>query len=299
MAIGSLVHSGLENWGRNRRPGIAPEVIAEIGPSPEALVLAGQMVQTYINRFPNENFVDERTETPMLFEIPGISTKGFALVDNFFYNPCLCEIESGVGDEILAIQQGWWIREYKTKDAQKPRGVYQQAWQTNMQADFQIHALSKKVGQPVQGIFVCVLERPRLYIPHRKCKGCGEMLELATYLPTGTGDHACPLCGNQQKLKPYAPKIERRPDVYRFAVTRTKEQLDVSMGQILQVAMLMEEWKAERIIIPPNKEACVVFNNVCEYFDNHTYDKQTSEDVNMMKKDTTKYARLQEMVQIV
>jgi hypothetical protein len=292
LAIGSLTHSGLENWAKSKQPRIDPAVVAEIGPSPEALALATSLVQTYVSRFPDENFQFEHTEEPMLFELANTPRTGFALVDNFFYNPAPCEINNGVEGETFALEPGWWIREYKTKDVSRSRPQFAQSWAVNMQADFQMHALARRVGEPVRGIFVCVLEKPRVYTPQRKCKGCNEMLELALYLPTGDG-HACPLCGAVQKLTPYKPKIERRPDVYRMRVTRTPTQLEESLRQMALVAAEMDKMLEQPALRPMNKEACLSFGSPCDYFNNHTYAVPTVGDPLMRVRDTTKYARLE------
>jgi hypothetical protein len=305
LALGSLVHAGLEGWGNSRSVGIPETTVAEIGPSPETLQVALGMVAAYARKFPSEEFPTELTETPVTFPLPVYGIEGFALIDNYFEVRTPTVIDVGLSGEQFVLEPGWWIREYKTKDEAKPRDTYAAGWACNMQANFQLLGLRNRLpGEKVNGLFVCVLEKPRVYIPKRKCKGCGETIELSLFYSTGEG-HACPLCGHKQLVTPYKPKASRaEPQIYRLKVQRTEDQLATAKREITQVAEAMQEarqtgYGLDGVDSPPSREICVWGNSVCEFFDNHTYNRPTDGDPSFVKRDTHAYMRQEKLIQIL
>lgn len=303
LTFGSLVHGGLEHWGKARSPVVPQALAEELRVSPEAYVLAQEMVHEYVRRYPTEQWKIHVEEMPTLFPIPISGYTGLAKLDAYFHNPELTMVENGIAGEQLALEPGWWIREYKTKDAQKPRDLYAAAWEMNMQADFQLLALWEKTGEIPCGILINVLEKPRMYVPKRKCKGCGELLEMSTYIATGDG-HGCMLCGAVQKLSPYTPKTEHRAEFFRLRVTRTAKELETSRRQIAVIAEGMAGMREgpygdSRFVgldaSIPNKDSCVYFNSKCPYFDNHKYHNSTLTDSNMISRDATRYVGLEQL----
>jgi Zn ribbon nucleic-acid-binding protein len=168
-------------------------------------------------------------------------------------------------------------------------------WENKMQASFQMLALKNLIGEVPQGILVSVLEKPRVYIPKRTCKGCKEAFEMALWLETGTGEHACPQCGHTQVLKPYEPTTTSSPQFYRIVVVRSPERLETAMDEIGLIALKMEEMRSSppsQFIPadPPNREACVhPIYRACEYFKIHTYDQEPEEDENLEQFDAKRY----------
>ena len=300
MCIGSLVHDGLENWGKNGIPRITDECMAENNPTPEALSAARDLVEEYVRLYPNEDWEIHRFEEPLRFPIPDCPKEGLAKIDAYFYNPTQRIIESGLPGYTLALAPGWWIREYKTKDAGLSRANWNQNWEVNMQAAFQMMALRNKINEPVQGVLVSVLEKPRLYVPKRKCKGCGEQFEMGLYLSTGTGEHACPSCGTKQKLSAYEPKVKLTPQFYRVVAVRNEEQLRQAEREILAVAdsmAVMEPSNGDGITYrghtPPTRENCVhPIYGQCEFYKLDTYRIPPEEDESLEPRDPTKYVQI-------
>lgn len=296
MAIGSMVHNGLENWTKHSRPEVDEATLAEINPTREAYILAMSLVQEYVKRYPTEEWEIHRTEEPVLFPL-GLEDDellGLAKLDAYFFNPTQCDIESGEGS-ILSLQPGWWAREYKTKDAGVKRGNYAKGWATNMQADFQLLALKARTGEWPQGVLISVLEKPRMYVPRRKCQGCGETIELGLYIVCPDGEYSCPRCGVKQKLKPYEPKVAHQPEFYRLVVTRTPERLETSRKEIAQVALRMEAMRQGGLGSElPNRQRCVdpIFGE-CDYMKNHLYNTPTAEDPEMEDREALRYVGLE------
>jgi hypothetical protein len=296
MTLGSLVHAGLDAWASKGQLMIDDETIADCNPTPECHQLAMELLAGYVQRYPEERWAVQRTEQPLVFELPGTSVAGLAKLDRYFYLPEQTTVESGLAGTTIDLAPGWWVQEYKTKACEVDRALWMKAWSANMQADFQLLALGTKVGERPQGVLVQVLEKPRRYVPKRKCKGCGEMLEMAMYLPAAEGESACPLCGAVQRLKPYEPKTERHPEYYRVVATRTEEQLARSLEEIAQVAHgmhAMRLWGLDAQL--PNRDNCCIAARryTCDYFDNHTQGIDTLSDPKMVKRDTTKYVGLE------
>jgi hypothetical protein len=314
LTFGGMVHDGLRHWAESRLPAISKETVEELNPTPECFAQAQELVQEYVRRYPNEEWEMTRVEEPLTFGL-GLAFQdqwgelfnfhtipppavGLAKIDAYFYNPTQRDVESGLTDYTLSLQPGWWIREYKTKDAGRNRANWMRRWETNMQASFQMLALQEKIGEPVQGTLVCVLEKPKMYVPKRKCKGCQELYEMASYLPTGDGQHACPMCGHTQKLKPYESKTQHRPEFYRMKALRTQEELARDRGRIGEVALAMERMRQEGLeSTSPNTEACVHdWFGSCEYYNPHIRGFDSAEEPTLEERDARKYVELERLI---
>jgi DNA-directed RNA polymerase subunit RPC12/RpoP len=325
LCLGSLVHNGLDNFVRIGQPVIDNETVEEVTPTPETMELATMLVNGYVQKYPAERWPVEKTEEPMVWPLvdlcvslcepvqnirientqricndcdrPTETIYGLAKFDGYFYVPEDTTIESGLPGHTLTLQRGWWTREYKTKAAGRDRARWMQDWRTKMQADFQMLALRERVGEAPQGVLICVLEKPREYTPKRKCQGCGEQWELASFLPTGEG-HACPMCGHKQKLSPYVPRVPKVPEFYRITAQRTARELEESERQIRQVALQMEEMRRTGLAgMPPDKTNCAdnKYNKICEFYNPHTYGHDVADDAQFGKRDTTRYVGLAEI----
>lgn len=314
LALGSLVHGGLEVWQRDHRIEIPQEIVEEVTPSRECLSLASELVLGYARTYPEEMWplvmCEEPVTWPLQTEDKWIGyddvvhidheLTGLAKIDSYFYVPTPQTIESGIPGITYTLNPGWWIHEYKTKSPYIDMGLYMQGWEMNMQASYQITALShhlrvdwcdgmwpgELIGAPVdatvQGVLVNVLEKPKRYIPKRKCRPCGESYEFATWIPTGTGMYACPVCGNQQVLKPLQVDTPQTPpSYYRIVVTRTADQLARDREIMLQVGQDMIEMESGGLNAKPWKKGnCVNFQwkRACEYQPNHLHGVSTLED---------------------
>lgn len=296
QTLGKLVHSGLEGWGRNREPRISSAAIEEATPTPECLETAQGLVYAYTQRYPSEEWDFRREEEPLTFSIDVTGWMGLAKIDRYFYVPELTEVEGGLNGEKLTLSPGWWIHEYKTKDAGISRPNWMMGWESGMQADFQLLALGENVRGPVQGVIVQVIEKPRTYVPKRKCKGCEKTVEMSAWAAVRGGKSGCPWCGNVQELKAYEAKSERVTTFYRIVVTRTNERLARALEEIRQVACTMEYLKGNGMTAVPNRTACVdTIFGPCAYFNNHTYELATGEDSRMVKTNAMKYIGLKEV----
>lgn len=294
LTFGSLVHAGLEEYKKHNRVEIPPGLMAELGVSPEAFASAQDLVRDYRRIYPNEDFEIHYEELPLMFEVGVEEWEGMAKVDRFFYLPTPTVLEVGSIGEPMVLEAGWWIQEYKTKDASVDRGKWQMNWTMAMQADFQMHALAKKIGEMPRGLLIQVLEKPRMYVPKRKCKGCGGMFELRTYVSTGEG-HACPFCAFTQKLDPYKPKVEHHAAFWRCVVTRNKERLDWSLGHIRQTAQAMDVVKKNPLLLDPDMTRCMDNRfGACEFFEAHVALEGAAGHEKFVQVDTTKYMGLDE-----
>lgn len=313
LALGSLVHNGLDNFAKQGKPFVDETTLAEVNPTDECYAMAMLLIHGYIDRYPAELWSVELAEQPLKFPLwnpdYGIPKekviKGLAKLDGYFYVPKDTTIESGVGPEIV-LSRGWWGKEYKTKAHGRKRSEWIKEWQTKRQADFQILALKHMIRtmraedglkgdfEPVQGILVCVLEKPHEHVPKRKCAGCKEIWEMSVFIPQAEG-FMCPMCGCVQELSPYMPKVPKVPDYFRITVTRDPRQLEVAKQEILCTATTMEMMRLTGMSsVLPNRDACV--NNVhrreCEYHGPHTYGGTTAEDSRYVQIDATKYMGL-------
>lgn len=326
LCIGSLYHEGLENWYRRGRVEIRPEVLSELNPTPEAYTLIQECLNGYVQTYPSIPWKVKQLEMPLVKPLAN-DLHMLAKVDQYFYVKDTLMVESGIPGERLTLQPGYWVQENKTKAMNIDRGKYFRGWTMNMQADFQLltlteHLHSQGITAPVNGVLVNVCEKPKEYTPERTCKNkeCGVKIPLASYLPAPPGQHTftsggkkpktttldaskcgvCPFCGNVQELKAYESTVDRRPVYYRLITTRTEEELQESAVHIEYVALAMEMVRQlGRHSIPPNRESCVdtIFGD-CEYYKNHKYGVDVSEDDDLVKRDATKYVELYKILSL-
>lgn len=327
LALGSLVHEGLRVWQLTHTVEIPVLIQEEMTPTRECLSLAEELVYGYARAYPEEYWPLIHCEEPLVFPLispekywcradnrpvgqclhsyepehysfPGLD--GLAKIDSYFYVPEPTYIESGLPCTGYTLNPGWWIHEYKTKSPFIPMGIYMQGWEMNMQASYQMLALTHKIrteaacykmGDPdaprgiVQGVLVNVLEKPRRSVPKRKCvgvSGCGETQEFATWIPTGDGLYACPSCGNRQKLIPLKEATPVTPPAYyRLIVTRTSDELARAKQQIIQVGQRMIAMEAGGLHSEPwRTSACVdtKWNRACEYLPSHKQGRPVESD---------------------
>lgn len=322
MAIGSLVHDGLQSWYESGRPEVSEKVLAEIGPTPEAFALVNSLLQGFVRQYPVEGWTLQRCEEPVRAPLLSESfmtltnTDGegpsyqvvptvdmLAKIDSYFLvtEPLACN--SGVDGYDLTLTPGYWIQEFKTKAQQIDRGKWIQGWETNMQASFQLLCLKHKLrGEdlPIQGVLVSVLEKPKAYVPKRKCKGCDESFPLSTWIPApahtiavpvkgkpdkivSTDLAGCPDCGNIQVVKPYEPKKAANPPSYfRFAVTRSVEQLEIAKARIAVAAEAMSRLRSGETnpeMVARTTECSSTWGfGECDYRGVHTYRTSTLDD---------------------
>lgn len=241
--IGSLTHAGLQNFRETGSPTIPTTAVAEFGPTPEALAEATQLVQGYIATYPNEHFTKYYCEEPLRFPLHE-QMDGLAKIDSYFNTAESVTLESGLGDT-FSLDPGWWIHEYKTKDASKDIGKYLGSWRMNMQACFQMLALQGVTGEMPRGVLVNVLEKAPKYTPIRTCRSCKERVELRDWRPTGTG-YQCPSCSNVQDIDTSdKSKVVRTPKFYRIMVQRTLDELERAKVDMIQVAERMLHMDAQ------------------------------------------------------
>jgi len=237
--------------------------------------------------------------------------QGLAKIDTYFYVLEVTTIPSGLPGKDLTLTPGWWIHEYKTKSPAISPALYLQSWESGMQASYQLTALNHHVQKqdpmktslgvaPVQGVLVNVLEKPRKYTPKRKCKKCDEMYEFYLWIPTGTGEYRCPVCGSSQKLQALKETPKETPPVfYRELVMRTPRQLERDREIMVQTGHRMQQMEREGLYSQPwTKSNCVSFQwrRACDYFSAHQYERDTREDDQMFE--TKKDYRMKELVQI-
>lgn len=293
LCLGTLVHAGLEVWQKAHIVQIPEPVVEEVTPSKETLDLAYELIFGYTQHYPEERWPLILCEEPLLFQLEkrvdygrAPYVDGLAKIDAHFRVDEPYIVESGQEGIQFTLSEGRWIHEYKTKSPDIPLGLYIQKWEMNMQASFQILALqslldSQGQGETVQGVLVNILEKPKKYIPKRKCKGCEEYYEYSTWIPTGDGRFSCPVCGNKQELIRLKDNpTTRPPSYYRIVVTRTKAQLDRAKAEMIQVGERMtrmserglesEVWQTEN---------CIQFKRPCSYFGQHLHGVSTKEDL--------------------
>lgn len=301
LAIGSIVHAGLEGWYKNGNQEISQEVIGKINPTPEALRLCQGLVFGYVQTYPRETFDLIRCEQPVRFTcIPG--RDGLAKIDMYFYLPERTRVESGVPGYEITLNPGWWIYEYKTKSQATKFAEYMRSWQTNMQADFQMLALQEQIAKGyvenvdipnkmltnVNGLLINIIEKPNTYIPKRKCQECNEYWNFSAWTPKGD-KFACPQ-GHVKALKPLEAQGPIEGNYFRLMVERTPEQLAYSQNVISSVAKEMADMEQDAegmkdfinltgAAYSPNKEKCMDlgarYAQECEFFKAHTYGVST------------------------
>lgn len=301
MATGALVHSALENLQRHGRLEIDPQVIEEIGPTPECVQEAGWLAGAYMGAHGREAWEVAGYEEPVEFRMQDATSVGVAKVDMWFRVTKNTTIDNGLGG-VIYLKPGLWLRDYKTRAAGGKRENWIQGWVVNKQADFQMLALGVRMGEEVKGLLVSVIEKPRVYVPERTCKGCRGKFEYGTWVATvEVGMFGCPMCGNVQKLDP--PKREAgfvgSPLCWSMVVERTPEQLARSYNEIASVVTEMKCFvnNGERVT-QDFKDGYEVANTrscsdpiwgPCEFFEAHTQCRAASEVDGFVKVDTLRY----------
>jgi CRISPR/Cas system-associated exonuclease Cas4 (RecB family) len=305
LALGGLVHDGLDVWKKTNRPEISDRAIGEYTPTPETMQLANLLVHGYIQKYPSEPWPVEATEQPLTFGLSfsnqsSIGPRGLAKLDGFFQVDNDTTIDMGLPGETIRLKRGIWGREYKTKSWSTDRATWIQEWQSKMQADFQMLALREQVGESPQGILVCVLEKPREYIPKRKCTGCKESYEMGLFFTTGEGGvYACPGCSMKQKLSPYEPKSPKVPEFYRITATRTAEQLDTARREIGKVAVSMIDMiNNGKLSVVPNRDNCINnrYHSRCVYAEPDIAGREPDGSFGFIRIDSKGYMGLKEEV---
>jgi hypothetical protein len=322
LCLGALVHAGLQQWQEQKQVIIPPQVVEEMTPSRETLVLAEELVYGYTQVYPEELWPLIVCEEPLVFPLTKpdyswaclecgawgedygntscpncchritevgnpIGWQGLAKVDAYFYVNEPCVVESGQPGLQFTLSEGWWIHEYKTKSPYISLPLFLQKWEMNMQASFQMLALQNEIDKGeralVQGVLVSVIEKPRKYIPKRKCKTCQESYEYATWIPTGDGRFSCPVCGVRQELAKLKENPSCQPPAYyRIMVTRTQEQLEKAKQDMVLVGQRMAQMEANGLASEPwHTESCIQYKRPCGYFGNHLYGLSTLEDPKM------------------
>jgi hypothetical protein len=262
-----------------------------------------RLVHGYVQTFPKEEWELIKTEQPIRFKLVE-GKDGLAKIDLYFYIPDTRHVESGIPGYEITLNPGWWIQEYKTKSPHVPTADWMKQWSTNPQVDFQMLALKHyletegypeyrgEAGGPINGVLVNVIEKPKDYIPKRKCQKCEEYYAYSAWVVGSGNAFYCPVCGNSQRLKPLEVRGEEaEPRYFRVIVERTEEQLKKSQCDIQMIATEMQ--RVERAmkedqnyiqldlgdVITPNKDNC--FNlkfryaKECEYYWPHLLGQST------------------------
>lgn len=279
MALGSLTHAGLQRFLETATIEVPHQIVEEIGPTRECLELAHSLTYGYAQRYGGDPWEQVVCETPLTFGL-GEEGEGLAKLDTRFQLTAQREVESGVEGEYLHLTPGLWGMEFKTKDPSWGIGIWMNQWRINMQASFQLLALRENF-ENVQGVLVSILEKPKVYIPKRKCKVCQTQYEFSLWLPKGE-EYACPICGNLQKLQPLKEdrKVEM-PAYYRMTVVRTTEELERDRLLIFKRLVQMNDMRAAGMLMHPmNDLSCVdlIRRKNCQYFEKHLSGESTLED---------------------
>lgn len=309
MALGQLTHAGLEVLYREGRVEIPPRVVEEVGPTPELVGMARRLVEGYAKVFMQgeEEWVEQGLEEPLRFQVGeggGEEMMGLAKVDRWFEIHKEIAVRSGLEGFEGWLEEGVWGMEFKTRASERGRAAYAKGWEVNMQGTFQILALREMMRgmgrdpNAVQGVLVRVIEKPDEYVPKRKCKGCGKVLEMGTYLwVEGEGLWACPLCGEKQMLTKAKEKVEKEVMGWQIPVTRGERELEQGMREIRWVADMMmrmremcgdgrPEWSS----IVPNRENCIgMWGRECEYYEPHLRGLDVREEEGYVKVESLRY----------
>lgn len=292
LALGSLVHNGLDNFGRTGKLLIDSTTVSEVNPTTECYQLAELLVAGYIRKYPAERWVMEHMEAAVEFPLLNTLWRGIAKLDRYFFVEEDTTIDAGLPGQTLTLGRGWWSQEFKTKAHGIPRNTWMKEWASKRQADFQLLALidlldhyphseryTNSSTDTVRGVLVSVLEKPREYTPMRKCKGCGVSYELASYLVSAAG-HICPMCSHVQILSPYKPTVPSNPEFFRMIVTRTPHQLEEARYEISQAAEQMDAMAQEGMHhTPPHRDNCITnrWHRQCEYAEQHISGNRVAE----------------------
>lgn len=274
LTLGSLVHEGLRSLRQSGKVEISAEAISLYNPTPDCVAWARALTHGYARHYPVEEFALSVCEAPVKFPLPG-GLEGLAKVDYYFRVNEPTQLATGLGD-YFTLTPGVWIKEYKTKDASRNIGNYYLQWKVNMQVDFQCLALRAHLQEPVQGVLIDVLEKPKLYQPKRKCPSCNTTYEFTEWVPTGEG-YACPGCGSVKDLQPVKQTTIPEPSYYRIAQARSRERLEHSLAYIRDVADEMSYFLQEGYhpkmweLAPATESKCVdgIFGP-CVYFASHS-----------------------------
>lgn len=285
LTLGTLVHAGLEHLRTKGTVDITEAVIVKARPTPECLATARSLVSGYHQTFPNEEHTKYYCEEPLRFPLH-YAMDGLAKIDSYFHVDEPTRVTGGLEGADLWLTPGWWIHEYKTKDVSRNLAWWMLDWSVNMQASYQIMALQEKIQEPVQGILVNVLEKPKPYIPKRTCKGCKDSYELRDWVPTGEG-FSCPGCANVQKLDTSdKSRVPRQARFFRFLVQRDEKQLTMALqdmkivaGEMLHQLMPLDERDMPELA--RTTKACVdgVYGP-CEFHEPHCIAGQRAEGYN-------------------
>lgn len=272
LTLGSLVHNGLEHFHRNGTILIDDGCVKDERPTVDCLALAKHIINSYALALPNEPWKYSHIEEPVQVDADE-GLRLLAKVDEYFITEEEQTIAVGDGSSIT-LEPGVWIREHKTKGATISLANFKARWVSDRQADFQCLCLQHKLGRPVNGILVNVLEKPRVYIPKRKCKGCKELLQFQAYTILSDGRYGCPLCKYEQELTPLKKAPLPAPKFYRVLVSRTTGQLGIAWHEIVEVGKSMRAMMLYSNLDPsgaaPNRTKCVdPWWGLCEFHPVH------------------------------
>lgn len=271
LTLGTLVHAGLEQLRKTGKPSIIQEVIEKADPKPECLTQATGLLLGYIKAYPKEDFTHYYCEEPLRFGLTS-SVEGLAKVDCYFELTEPATINSGLGDSFV-LNPGVWVHEYKTKDSGRNTANWIEAWKVNMQASFQILALQERLGKPVQGLLVNVLEKAKPYQPKRTCKGCGVANELRDWQAQADGRYTCPSCAFQQVLDTSnKSRTERNNNYFRIMVQRNADELAQAKQEMIDTANEMDAMRQGKptLGLVRATERCVhEFYGPCDYYAPH------------------------------
>lgn len=298
LTLGICVHAGLEQLRKSGQAEIPQQVIDSSRVSPDYANWARVLCKGYTLHYPGEDQEVYACEEPLRFPIDAEGIEGLAKVDYYWKTPPGGqEISDGLGGS-LHLEEGWWIKEYKTKNPSKNLGQWILSWRVAPQADFQCLALAAKLppGEKVRGLILDTIEKPKPYIPQRTCKGCKAKQDMRMFEPTGDGQWKCPLCGHLQKLDTSdKSKADRTPAYYRVKVERSSEQLELTHGEISRIAKQMKDMK-DGVDVPLRRlRECVPYiGKQCEYFEPHSMLKTAEGWPGFVKLDTLRYAQAEE-----
>lgn len=253
LTIGALVHSAIENLLARGVTDIQPR--DDIQPTRDAVDMARMMVSAYVATFPpgGDGWRVERVEAP-LRDGPIV-----AKVDALFRVEADATVADGTG-HILALEPGLWALEHKTTSAATPRDVFMRRWLMDKQADFQM------LVSGARGVVINVISRPSQRKSTRTCTACGADSDVAF---VNWDAPACTVCGARQRWQ--KPRPADPPTVWRFAVTRTADQLATAKRQILSVLADMERMRANPHDFVPNYRSCTEWLTTCPFLDLHLY----------------------------
>jgi hypothetical protein len=163
-------------------------------------------------------------------------------------------LPSGHG-EYITLDPGIWIREHKTKAQSISYDKFATRWTYDRQADFQCACLSNHLDKEVNGVLINVIEKPKQYVPKRKCKGCAQTLPFITYAPVNhTSNHyTCSLCLHLQILQPIKPEQLqlKEPTFYRLYTRRSDERIEHMISDAMEIARRMDYMERSGIYKEP------------------------------------------------